>query len=117
MRPGRVFASCMLAFVYLVSDGAAAARIRITEFSSGTSSFTLAVTAGPDGNVWFSEGGVPSRIGKITTAGVVTEYSSGLSHSAGLQGIAAGADGNLWFTEIGGGATRIGRVKTKRHHH
>jgi streptogramin lyase len=51
-----------------------------------------------------------NRIGKITTSGVVTEYSSGITLSAVPQGITTGADGNLWFTEQVG--NRIGRITT-----
>jgi hypothetical protein len=50
------------------------------------------------------------RLGKITTAGVVTEYSAGITANSGLAGIAAGPDGNLWFTEPDG--DRIGKITT-----
>jgi streptogramin lyase len=56
------------------------------------------ITAGPDGNLWFLEGnGVPVvKVGKITTAGVITEYAT----KAGItSGITAGPDGNIWFNE------------------
>jgi streptogramin lyase len=59
------------------------------------------ITAGPDGNLWFTEplnGGL-SEVGTITPAGLITIYpfrdpsgSEGLPHQ-----IAAGADGNLWI--------------------
>ena len=32
-------------------------------------------------------------------AGTITEYSSGLTASAGLRGAALGPDNNVWFTE------------------
>ena len=32
------------------------------------------IAAGPDGNLWFTEGG--NRIGRITTAGVVTGFKT-----------------------------------------
>jgi streptogramin lyase len=60
------------------------------------------ITAGPDGNLWFTENG---KIGKITTGGTITEYGGSLSHP---HGITAGPDGNLWFTEFGNG--KIGRI-------
>ena len=65
------------------------------------------ITAGPDGNLWFTElwG---NRIGRITPQGVVTEFSAGISAKSGLGGITAGPDGNLWFTEYDG--NRIGRI-------
>ena len=53
---------------------------------------------GPDGNLWFTEF-VGDRIGRITPAGVVTEFSAGITPSSDPHGITAGPDGNLWFTE------------------
>jgi Beta-propeller repeat len=71
------------------------------------SSFASGITAGPDGNLWFTE---PhgNRIGRITPAGEVTEYSDGISANSHPVGITAGPDGNLWFTEPNG--NRIGRI-------
>ena len=60
--------------------------------------------AGPDGNLWFT-GGFESKVGRITTAGSVTEFPS----VGGFGAMTAGPDGNLWFTEF---ANRIGRVTT-----
>src|SRR4051812_38309715 len=72
----------------------------ITEFDTlPTPDLTLtAITAGPDGNVWYTKSSYspPSgRIGRITPTGVVTEFDAG----AGIEpvSIKAGADGNLWF--------------------
>lgn len=45
---------------------------------------------------------------RITPAGVVTEFSAGISAENVPGGITAGADGNLWFTEQVG--NRIGRI-------
>jgi hypothetical protein len=67
----------------------------------------LEIAAGPDGNLWFTEAG-RNRIGRITTAGVLTEFSAGISPGGEPEGIAVGPDGNLWFTEIAG--NRIGRL-------
>jgi streptogramin lyase len=52
----------------------------------------LEITAGPDGNLWFTEQG--GGIGRITPAGAVTQFPA-----AADGGITAGPDGNLWFTE------------------
>src|SRR5262249_57683041 len=65
------------------------------------------ITAGPDGNLWFAEFG-SSRIGRITPAGVITEFSAGITPNSGPAGITRGPDGNLWFTESG--SSRIGRI-------
>jgi len=67
------------------------------------------IAAGPDGALWFTEFGAAPlpKVGRITTAGVVThEYE--LPQGSGPEGITAGPDGALWFTE--NGANRIGRI-------
>ena len=64
----------------------------------------FAITAGPDGNVWFVER-FNQRIGKVTPAGQFTFYATTL-HT--LESIVTGPDGNLWFTSFGD--DRIGRV-------
>src|SRR2546429_638765 len=67
-----------------------------------------APSAGPDGALWFTES-LGNKIGRITTAGAVTEYPIPTSNS-GPYGIVAGPDGALWFTEQLGG--KIGRITT-----
>ena len=83
----------------------------VTEFSAGITAGgePLGITAGPDGNLWFTESN-GNRIGRITTAGVITEFSTGITAASDLISITAGPDGNLWFAEHGGG--RIGRITT-----
>ena len=61
------------------------------------------ITAGPDGNVWFTEGQI-SRIGRITPTGACTVFDP--TSNAGLIAITTGPDGNIWFTE----SARIGRI-------
>lgn len=65
------------------------------------------VSAGPDGNLWFTNYG-NAKIGKITTSGAITEYS--LPYESQPEQITAGPDGNLWFTD--GGTAKIGRITT-----
>jgi sugar lactone lactonase YvrE len=67
------------------------------------------ITAGPDGNLWFTEqvGYGTDKIGRITPSGKVTEYPIPTANSA-PKGITAGPDGNLWFTEYY--ANQIGRI-------
>ena len=78
------------AAVLLVPAGADAT---ITEFPlPQPQSFPGPITAGPDGALWFPEGGANPRIGRITTAGAVTEFP--ITNSPG--GITAGPDGALW---------------------
>src|SRR5262249_4122924 len=64
-----------------------------------------AITAGPEGNLWFTEGKA-NQIGRITPAGTVTEFP--LAGHSGPAEITAGPAGNLWFT--GKGGSRIGRI-------
>jgi hypothetical protein len=64
------------------------------------------ITAGPDGNLWFTEEYV-GKVGRITPAGAITEFPVPTA-TAYLEGITAGPDGNVWFTEKG--KDRIGRV-------
>ena len=71
------------------------------------------IAAGPDGNLWFVESGNPNAaIAQITTAGVITEHTTGLTANSEPNSITpvAAADGNLWFTENRSGANAIGRI-------
>ena len=66
----------------------------------------VGIAAGPDGALWFTNRGSNS-IGRITTAGVVTDYTdTGITD----PGITAGPDGALWFTNDGNNS--IGRITT-----
>jgi sugar lactone lactonase YvrE len=67
-----------------------------------------AITAGPDGALWFTWYGF-NEIGRITTAGAATFYPIPTADSD-PDGITAGPDGALWFTEGQGG--KIGRITT-----
>ncbi len=64
------------------------------------------ITAGPDGNLWFTENG-SNQIGRISPSGTITEFPVPTAGSQPL-GIAAGPSGNLWFTE--GLGNQIGRL-------
>ena len=78
---------------------------QITEFPVPTATASpMGITAGPDGNLWFTEYH-SGKIGRITTDGAIAEFPI-----AGLPvpvDIAAGADGNLWFTSAWGSIYRI----------
>ena len=81
----------------------------------------LSITAGPDGNLWFTEigpAGVGSSIGRITTSGNITEFPLPLANSF-PSSITAGSDGNLWFTIIGtnNGPSQIGVITTQGNIH
>src|SRR5439155_6426898 len=83
---------------------------KIREFPITTAIFSQpgGITAGPDGNLWFTEI-ASNNIGRISTAGVITEFAVPTANSAPF-GITAGPDGNLWFTEQNG--NQIGRIST-----
>ena len=75
------------------------------------------IAKGPDGNLWFAGyetccgfGYNLEGIGKMTTAGVVTDYIISPLPFHAASGIAVGPDGNLWFTELDIGV--IGRITT-----
>ncbi len=57
------------------------------------------ITAGPDGNLWFTESG-GNKIGRITPSGQITEFPlpTGITKPYYPIGITAGPEGNLWFT-------------------
>jgi streptogramin lyase len=65
------------------------------------------VTTGPDGNIWFTDGG-NNQIGRMTPAGVFTGFNLPIAGSGPID-ITTGPDGALWFTEFEG---RIGRITT-----
>jgi virginiamycin B lyase len=72
------------------------------------------ITVGQDGALWFTEPGNGTsidKIGRITTGGTVTEYTSPVT-GLGLRGIAVAPDGSLWFCEPGIGLNpgRIGKL-------
>jgi streptogramin lyase len=87
----------------------------VTEFSQGLAANSIpnAITAGPDGNLWFTTTGFPGfpgTIGRITPTGNITEFSQGSNQGNGLEGITAGPDGNLWFVDAANKA--VGRITT-----
>jgi virginiamycin B lyase len=101
------------------------AEAQITEFplptdcgQFGQSPYLCAptdITVGPDGALWFTES-EGNRIGRITTAGVITEFPlpTNCGQPAGdgcvPSAITVGPDGALWFTENWG--NKIGRITT-----
>jgi virginiamycin B lyase len=58
------------------------------------------IVVGSDGNIWFTMPSQPSTIGRLTPAGVFTEFTP--PNDGGYQSfpgdITSGPDGNLWFT-------------------
>ncbi len=78
-----------------------AGAVTITEFPLHFPfSVPAGITAGPDGNIWFTEQS-GNNIGQITPAGIITEFEVPPNPTVFNVplGITTGSDGNLWFTE------------------
>ena len=75
--------------VLLLASARTAAAQTITEFPIPTAP-TTSIVAGADGALWFIEAGT-NKIGRITTAGGVSEFPLPTPNS-GLGGITAGPD-------------------------
>jgi streptogramin lyase len=85
----------------------------ITEFPLPTGYGTpSSVTAGPDGNLWFTED--PSSgpvIVRMTTSGAFTEFPVPAVVGSTFSGsLTVGADGNFWFTEYASTGPAIARI-------
>jgi streptogramin lyase len=77
-------------------------------------SFPEYIVVGPDGNYWFTEEG-NNAIGRMTPAGVLTEFPLSASGDKGPFYICVGPDGALWFTEerqTSQGGNNVGRIAT-----
>jgi streptogramin lyase len=105
-RSGLKFALATMAVsaVVMIATGSAQAAT-ITEFTTGVSHPSTMVN-GPDGNVWFINGG---GIAKIDAAGNVTTYTAGLGAGAAPYDLTNGPDNDLWFTD-NGSAKAIGYI-------
>ena len=68
----------------------------------------LGIAPGPDDNLWFVEEN-GRRLGRITPAGVVTEYPLTLAAGGAPAEITAGPGRDLWFTT--GSGNRIARAR------
>jgi streptogramin lyase len=75
----------------------------VNEYPLPASSKPGSITAGREGDLWFTNSS-SKKIGRITTAGVVTEYSV----SGKPQDITTGLEGDLWFTQSG--AYNVGKI-------
>ena len=87
-EPGAVLTDSQIGRISLAGE--------VTQFSvSGTN--PSGITLGPDGAVWFTDrqGG----IGRVSTAGIFTEYPMSSPNNAPYSGITSGPDGAIWFTE------------------
>jgi virginiamycin B lyase len=70
-----------------------------------------ALAVGQDGAIWFTDSNPAAGvIGRITTAGVITDRFPVPTANGEPSDITSGPDGALWFTEFAG--NRIGRIQT-----
>ncbi|HEX4107658.1 MAG TPA: hypothetical protein VHX88_05960 [Solirubrobacteraceae bacterium] len=77
----------------------------ITEFGLQSESSPTLITAGADGNVWFTDQKIDAgEIGRITPQGAIAEFgtANGLQTDSQPKDIVAGPDGNLWFSDSHG---------------
>ncbi len=103
------------------NDGATQAIGRITTsgvFSTFPVGDTVApgrITAGPDGALWFAHGvptgGGEGAVGRMTTAGVETDYVFQYAMST-APGITTGPDGAIWFTDYNGEIVQLALPQT-----
>jgi RHS repeat-associated protein len=73
----------------IATTGGTATEYSITGYAQG-------VVSGPDGNVWYANPST-NKIGKMTTAGVPTEYA--LPEKSQPEWLTVGPEGKLWFTD------------------
>jgi len=90
----------------VASVTARAVGAAVSEYSGPSISSPGDITVGPDSELWFTNENNTS-IGRITTSGVVTNFTAGISHA---NDITAGPDGALWFTSSSDNS--IGRITT-----
>ena len=105
LRAGRHLVGAIGAFAAVAA--VAGAQV-ITEFPTPTAGGPYNIALGPDGNLWFTYFNA-AKIGRITPAGAITEFST----AGNPVGITAGPDGAIWFTEnLSSGAGKVGRMTT-----
>jgi len=100
------YASLTVAFLAILPSTSVAQQIAIGAYSvARANSYPGGITVGPDGALWFSQ---VFSIGRITTAGTITEYDTPGGTTTG--DVCTGPDGALWFT--GTFDNNIGRITT-----
>jgi streptogramin lyase len=71
----------------------------------------VGIAPGPNGDMWFTEGGGTGSVVEVDPQTEAThEFSKGLASGGEPAEIVEGADGAMWFTENGSG--EIGRITT-----
>jgi streptogramin lyase len=84
---------------------------KVTRFPLPETSAPVDIALGSDGDMWFTDQGSDAEgqnfIGRITPAGVITEFPIPTRGSM-PAGIALGPEGDMWFTESG--VAEVGRI-------
>ena len=80
----------------------------ITEFTAPADSNPFAITAGADGNLWYSSSS-NHKIGKVTPTGTITEVDTP-AQGGEIPAITRGPDGNVWFLESGLQYPQLARI-------
>lgn len=83
---------------------------KVTIFDIGYNTVPANITVGPDKALWFTES-YTDKIGRMTTAGKLTNQFPLPTSGSMPQDITTGPDGNLWFTEWYG--NKIGKMTRK----
>jgi streptogramin lyase len=105
LTPAAVSGGTSVSAVFTVAFDASICGV-FTEFPvPADGSAPIAITDGPDGALWFTEGDA-NKIGRITTSGAITEFST----SGTPYAIAAGPDSTIWFTQCG--SNQVGQIAT-----
>jgi len=100
---------CLCSQTYAQSSNLVSSGYPLPTVNGGASG----IVSGSDGALWFGESNA-NKIGRITTAGVVTEFSlppylsacTSYPSNCGPYNLTFGSDGALWFT----GSHEIGRL-------
>jgi streptogramin lyase len=89
--------------------------LSVTEFSLPAPHGARAITTGPDGNLWFTDGGFFQQgwIGVVNPTTHAMSFFSTPTNGSVPMGITSGPDGNLWFTEYA--ASKIGMINPTTH--
>jgi streptogramin lyase len=82
------------------SDQVFSTKPEFVEYGLPAGSEPAGIAAGPDGNLWVAQSG-STKVSKVTTGGVVTEYKLKSPFEC-PYGIAAGPEkeNDLWFTDV-----------------
>jgi sugar lactone lactonase YvrE len=105
--PGQLAATSPRQSAGAVVKRATGSGLTFTVYTAGQTpgflSTAAAVDLAPDsaGNMWFTDGGTPA-IGRISSDGTVSEFTTGLPQGAEPYSIVAGPDGNMWFSDYRG---------------